>query len=133
MSGLTDPIADMLTRIRNAGMAGHPNVLVPASKMKITLAKVLKEQGFLRDYEMVRGQRFRVMRLHLLYDENKEPLIKGIQRISRPGRRWYTGKEHIPVVYGGFGVSVLTTPQGVMAGREASKRGIGGEVLCHVW
>jgi len=133
LSGLTDPIADMLTRIRNAGMAGHPNVLVPASKMKIAIAKVLKDEGFVRDYEMVRGQPFRVLRLHLLYDEHKEPLIKGIQRVSRPGRRWYVGKEHVPSVYGGFGISVLTTPEGVMAGGEAQRRGIGGEVLCRVW
>ena len=133
MSGITDPIADMLTRIRNAGTAGHPNTLVPASNMKIAIARVLKDEGFIRDFEMVRGQRFRVLRLHLLYDENKEPLIKGIKRVSKPGLRAYVGKDRLPRVYGGFGLAILTTPQGVMTGGDARRRGIGGEVLCHVW
>ena len=133
MSGLTDPIADMLTRIRNAGMARHPNMLVPASNIKIAIARVLKEEGFIRDYELVRGQPFRVLRLHLLYDENKESIIKGIQRISKPGGRWYVGRDKIPRVYGEIGIAILTTPQGVLTGGEARRRRVGGEVLCHVW
>ena len=133
MSGITDPIADMLTRIRNAGMAQHPNVLVPASNIKVALSHILKEEGFIRDYEMVRGQRFRVLRLHLLYDEQREPLIRGIQRASTPGRRLYVGKDKIPRVFGGQGVAVMTTPQGVMTGGRARQQGVGGEVLCYIW
>jgi small subunit ribosomal protein S8 len=133
MSGITDPIADMLTRIRNAGMVRHPNVLVPASHMKIAIARVLKEEGFIRDYELLRGQPHRVLRLHLLYDEHKAPLIKGIRRVSKPGLRVYVGKDRLPRVYGGFGTALLTTPQGVITGHEARRRGMGGEVLCYVW
>ena len=133
MSGVTDPIADMLTRIRNAGMARHANLLVPASNMKIAIARVLKEEGFIRDYELVRGERHRVLRIHLLYDEKKGSLVKGIKRISRPGLRTYVGTDKIPRVYRGFGVSILTTPQGVITGGEARRRGVGGEVLCYVW
>jgi small subunit ribosomal protein S8 len=133
MSGITDPIADMLTRIRNAGTAQHSNVLVPASNIKVELGRVLKEEGFIRDYEIVRGQRFRVLRLHLLYDEHREPLIRGIKRASTPGRRFYVGKSEIPRIFGGQGVAIITTPQGVMTGRQARQRGVGGEVLCYLW
>ena len=133
MSGITDPIADMLTRIRNAGTAQHPNVMVPSSNIKVALSRILKEEGFIRDYEMVRGQRFPVLRLHLLYDEQREPLIRGIKRASTPGRRLYVGKDKIPRVFGGQGVAIMTTPLGVMSGRQARQRGIGGEVLCYIW
>ena len=133
MSGLTDPIADMITRIRNGGMARHSNVVIPASNMKLALARVLKEEGFIREWESVGNPPQRSLRVHLLYDEYKTPLIKGIQRASKPGRRFYVSKDDIPRVYGGLGVSILTTPQGLMTGRRAKQQGVGGEVICYIW
>ena len=135
MSGLTDPIADMLTRIRNAGAMGHPNVLVPASQMKVSIAKVLKEEGFIRDYELLRGQPFRNIKIQLMYDSPEVPRIHGIKRISRPGLRKYVGNKEASGPRGGAqeGTLVLSTPQGVIAGSEARRRGIGGEVLCSIW
>jgi small subunit ribosomal protein S8 len=133
MTAVTDPIADMLTSIRNALAVGHETVLVPSSKMKIAIAKILKNEGFIRDYEVVRGHSYPMLRIHLAYRGNKEPVISGLKRVSKPGLRVYVGKGEIPRVYGGLGIAILSTPQGVMTGKEAWRRKIGGELLCYVW
>ena len=132
MGTITDPIADMLTRVRNAGMAGHSSTLIPLSRTKLALAQVLAGEGFIRDYEVLRGHPQRILRLHLLYAESK-PRIQGLRRISRPGLRKYVGRGEIPRVYGGLGMAVVSTSQGIMTGREARRRRIGGELLCYVW
>ena len=130
---VTDPVADMLTRIRNAIQVRHESVLVPNSKMKLAIAKILKEEGYIRDYDMPRGHAHPTLRLHLTYRERREPAIRGLKRVSKPGLRVYVGKGEIPRVYGGLGVAILSTSQGLMAGRQAWRRGIGGELLCYVW
>ena len=133
MSGVTDPIADMLTRMRNAGMARHDSVLVPLSKAKQAVADILKDEGFIRDVDTVRSGPWRMLRLRLLYTGRAQTAIRGLKRVSRPGLRVYVGRGEIPRVYGGLGVAILSTSQGVMTGHEARNRGIGGEVLCYVW
>lgn len=130
---ITDPIADMLTRIRNATMARHDEVRLPSSKMKVAIARVLKEEGFIKDYEeVVEGLR-RFLRLKLAYTGKKEPVLTGLKRVSKPGLRVYVQKREIPRVYGGLGVAILSTPQGIMTGQQAWRRHVGGEVLCYVW
>lgn len=133
MSGVTDPIADLLTRVRNAGMARHESVLVPVSKMKQSVANILKEEGFIRDVETVKSGQWPMLRLRLLPTVRNQASIRGLKRISRPGLRVYVNREEIPRVYGGLGVAILSTSQGVMSGQDARNRGIGGEVLCYVW
>ncbi len=133
MSGVTDPIADLLTRVRNAGMARHESVLIPVSKMKQSLANILKEEGFIRDVETVKSGQWPMLRLRLLPSVRNQASIRGLKRISRPGLRVYVDRENIPRVYGGLGVAILSTSQGVMSGQDARNRGIGGEVLCYVW
>ena len=131
---VTDTIADMLTRIRNVNMNGSDFVLVPSSNSKISIAKVLKDEGFIKDYEIIKGDTpQRVIKIHLKYTEDKEPVLKGLKRVSKPGLRVYVGKGEIPRVYGGMGIAILSTTQGIMAGKEAWRKGIGGEVLCYVW
>ena len=130
---VTDPIADMLTRIRNAQSMRHQSLVMPVSKIKVSIAKVLKEEGFIRDYDTLRGQPQAMLRIHLAYHQNKEPSISGLKRISKPGLRVHVGKGEIPRVYGGLGIAVLSTPRGVMVGRDAWRQGIGGELLCYVW
>mgnify|MGYP000960650102 FL=1 len=130
---VTDPIADMLTRIRNAIQVRHDSVMMPHSKMKLSIAKILKEEGFIRDYDLPRGQVHPTLRLHLTYREGREPAIAGLKRISKPGLRVYVGKKEIPRVYGGLGVAILSTSNGVMAGRQAWRTGMGGELICYVW
>jgi small subunit ribosomal protein S8 len=130
---VSDPIADMLTRIRNANMARHDFVLIPASKMKLAITKILKIEGFISDYEVLRGKSHRVIKIHLKYDEQNRPVISGLERISKPGLRVYTGRGEIPRVYGGLGISILSTPEGVITGQQAWRKGIGGELLCYVW
>jgi small subunit ribosomal protein S8 len=130
---VTDPIADMLTRIRNAIMARHDFVLVPASKTKLSIARILKEEGFISDYEVLRGKPHRVIKLHLKYDEQSKPIISGLERVSKPGLRVYVGQKEIPRVYGGLGVAIISTPKGVITGKQAWHQGIGGEILCYVW
>jgi len=130
---VTDPIADMLTRIRNAIQVRHDSVMMPHSKMKLSIAKILKEEGFIRDYDLPRGQVHPTLRLHLTYREGREPAIAGLKRISKPGLRVYVGKKEIPRVYGGLGLAILSTSQGVMAGRQAWRTGMGGELICYVW
>jgi small subunit ribosomal protein S8 len=130
---VTDPVADMLTRIRNAIQVRHESVLVPSSKLKVAIAKILKEEGYIRDYDMPRGQIHPTLRLHLAYREGRTPAITGLKRVSKPGLRTYVGKGEIPRVYGGLGVAIISTSQGIMAGRRAWRMGIGGELLCYVW
>ena len=116
---VTDPVADMLTRIRNAIQVRHESVMMPHSKMKLAIAKILKEEGYIRDFDLPRGQAHPTLRVHLTYREKREPAITGLKRISKPGLRVYVGRGEIPRVYGGMGVAILSTPQGVMAGRQA--------------
>ncbi|OGO04315.1 MAG: 30S ribosomal protein S8 [Chloroflexi bacterium RBG_13_54_9] len=129
----TDPIADMLTRIRNAMGAKHDFVLIPASKIKIAIAKILREEEFILDYEVLRDSPQRTIKVHLRYAAKKQPVLAGLQRVSKPGLRVYVQKGEIPRVYGGLGVAILSTPQGVMTGQQAWRRRVGGEVLCYVW
>ncbi len=135
---MTDPIADMLTRIRNALIVGHSSVAMPASKIKVAIAKILKEEGYISSYEVVDGTIpvQKVLRVRLKYvGERRErtPVITGLERVSRPGRRVYTGKQEIPWVLSGMGIAILSTPKGVMTGQRARQLGVGGEVLCKVW
>ncbi len=130
---VTDPVADMLTRIRNGIQARHDSVLVPHSKLKLSVAQILKEQGYIRDFDIPRGQTFPNLRLHLSYRNGREPVITGLKRVSKPGLRVYVGRGEIPRVYGGIGIAIVSTSQGLMTGRQAWRSGIGGELLCYVW
>ncbi len=130
---MSDPIADMLARIRNAVMARHDYVDVPASRLKLEIARILKREGFIRGYEVREEGPKKTIRIHLAYTEKGEPLITGLQRVSKPGLRVYVKRNQIPRVYGGLGIAILSTPQGVMTGQEAWRRRLGGEVLCYVW
>lgn len=132
---VTDPIADMLTRIRNAGIARHPQAAMPTSRMREAIAKILKEEGFIQDYEILPGKITSTLLLHLKYtrDRRPEPVIMGLKRISKPGLRIYRKKNEMPWVRSGLGVAVVSTSKGVMTGRQARREGVGGEVLCYVW
>jgi small subunit ribosomal protein S8 len=130
---VSDPIADMLTRIRNAVIVRHDSVLVPSSRMKLAITKILKEEGFIADYEVLRGKPHRAIKLHLRYDEKKQPIISRLERISKPGLRVYVGQKEIPRVYGGVGIAILSTAKGVMTGQQAWRHKLGGELLCRVW
>jgi small subunit ribosomal protein S8 len=135
---VSDPIADMLTRIRNAIMIGQSQVAMPSSKMKVEIAKILKEEGYLEKYQVVEGERpgQPVLRLRIKYvgeRRNRRPVLTGLERVSRPGRRVYTKKRDIPWVLSGMGVAILSTPKGVMTGQKARSLGVGGEILCKVW
>lgn len=130
---VSDPIADMLTRIRNAIMARHDSVPMPASKMKLAITRILKAEGFINDYEVVKGKSSRVIKIGLRYDENNQSVITGLERVSKPGLRVYTGSRETPRVYGGLGIAIVTTPKGVMTGQQAWRQGVGGELLCYVW
>ncbi len=132
---MTDPIADMLTRIRNATLAHHPRVDVPASKVKMEIARILEREGYILAYRLVEkeGAVQKTIRLTLKYGPRGERVITGIERVSRPGRRVYFGSDNVPTVLAGLGTSILTTSRGVMTGRDARKEGVGGEVLCNVW
>jgi small subunit ribosomal protein S8 len=123
----------MLTRIRNACMARHATVAMPSSKMKLSIARILKSEGFIRDFEIQAGQPRDTIVLHLKYTTDRRPVITGLKRVSKPGLRVYTGRAEIPRVRGGLGLSILSTPKGVMAGHEAWQQHVGGEVLCYVW
>ena len=130
---MTDPIADMLTRIRNAVTVKHDYVNIPASKMKTAIAKVLKDEGFVRDFETFEEGPRRFLRIHLRYTDKREPLLSGLKRVSRPGLRVYVEKREIPRVYNGLGIAILSTPKGIMAGQQAWRMQTGGEILCYVW
>ena len=131
---ITDPISDMLTRMRNALMVRYDHVVMPSSKMKIGIARILRKEGFIRDYEPVDsdGPKKQV-KLYLSYSDEGEPLIKGLKRVSKPGLRVYLGRREVPRFYGGRGVSIVSTSQGLMTGQEAWRRGVGGELLCYIW
>ncbi len=130
---MTDPIADMLTRIRNAQKARHEKVEMPSSKIKREIARILKEEGFIKDYKPILDQRREILAVFLRYDSNEQPVIQGLKRFSRPGQRVYVGKEEIPMVRGGMGVAILSTSRGVMTDREARNQGVGGEWVCSIW
>lgn len=135
---VSDPIADMLTRIRNAVLIGHTTVALPNSKLKVAIAKILKEEGFVTGYEVVDGKipQQKMLRIRLKYvgeRREKRPVITGLERISRPGMRIYAGKQEIPWVLAGMGIAILSTPKGVMTGQRARQLGVGGEILCKVW
>jgi small subunit ribosomal protein S8 len=130
---VNDPIADMLTRIRNACMARHTTVAIPVSKMKIAIAEILKREGFIRDFEVQKSDPVDSIVITLKYTSDRRPVITGLKRVSKPGLRIYSGRADIPRVRGGLGLSILSTPKGVMAGHEAWQEHVGGEVLCYVW
>lgn len=130
---ISDPIADMLTRVRNALKARHPKVDVPASKIKTEIARILKDEGYILNYKIVDEGNHKAIRVYLKYTPANQPVISTIERVSRPGCRVYVGSGEIPKVLGGLGVNILTTPRGVMTGRSAQKEGVGGELLCQVW
>ena len=131
---MTDPIADMLTRIRNANTAKHDTVDVPSSKMKLAIAKILLDEGYIKSYELVENGKFNDIRITLKYGAAKnEKIISGLQRISKPGLRIYAGKDELPTVLGGLGIAILSTNQGVITDKEARKLQVGGEVLAFVW
>ena len=130
---MTDPIADMLTRIRNALIASYNTVDVPSSKLKINVANVLKSEGFIKNYRIMKKERRETIRIFLKYDDKGAPVIGGLKRVSKPGRRSYTKSDRIPQVLDGFGVNILSTSKGVITDREARKMGVGGEILCSVW
>ena len=130
---MTDPIADMLTRIRNANTALHSSVEVPASRIKTALAQILQEEGFVSGYEVIDDKKQGIIRIKLRYNNGKERVVTGLKRISKPGLRVYARKDEIPRVLGGLGVAVISTSQGVMVDKKARAQGLGGEVLCYIW
>jgi small subunit ribosomal protein S8 len=130
---VTDPIADMLTRIRNAVSAKHENVAMPSSKIKVAIARVLKDEGFIRDFQIDSESTRPMLKIELSYTGRKEPVLSGIKRVSKPGLRVYVQKREIPRVLGGLGVAILSTPEGVMTGQVARQKSVGGEVICYVW
>jgi small subunit ribosomal protein S8 len=132
---MTDPIADMLTRIRNAGQARKEQVSIPASNLKIGIAQILKEEGYIKKYKVIRSAKNKQgsLRLTLRYDDESKCVIEGLVRVSRPGRRVYVGQEHHLKSQGGMGILILSTSKGIMTNKEATRRNVGGEVLCSVW
>jgi small subunit ribosomal protein S8 len=130
---LTDPIADMLARIRNANKALHERVSMPSSKMKVEIARLLKEEGYIRDYRIEKGESFDTLVIDLKFGRNRERVISGLKRVSTPGRRVYARKDRLPRVLGGMGVAILSTSSGLVTGRTAQERGIGGEVVAFIW
>jgi small subunit ribosomal protein S8 len=129
----TDPIADFLTSIRNAGKAGHRKVDIPASRIKAEIAKLLQFYGFIQDYLLIKDNKQNVLRLYLKYDENGKPVITGLRRVSSPGARRYVSAKEMPRVFNNLGMAILSTPKGLMAERDARKLNVGGEVLCYIW
>jgi small subunit ribosomal protein S8 len=130
---MTDPIADMLTRIRNGSKAKLEKVDIPSSKLKLEIAKILKDEGYIKNLKMVKDRRQGVIRVYLKYTDDEAPVIQGIKRVSKPGCRVYAGNDAIPKVLAGLGVAILSTPKGIQTGKQAKKDNVGGEVLCHVW
>lgn len=130
---MTDPLADMLTRIRNACIARHERVDIPASKLKLEIARILKEEGYIKNFKLIKDNKQGILQIYLKYEEGGRPVIEGIERVSKPGRRVYTGADDIPRVLGGLGIAILSTSRGVMTDHKARKMHVGGEVLCKVW
>lgn len=129
----SDPIADMLTRVRNAYAAGHPKVDVPASKLKMEIARILREEGYILNFKLAEEGSKRTIKIYLKYTPTNQPVISNISRVSRPGCRVFVGSKEIPNVLGGMGINILTTPRGVMTGKQARTEKVGGELLCEVW
>lgn len=130
---ITDTIADMLTRIRNANQRRHETVEMPVSKMRLEIAKILKREGFIKNFQVVQSRPVDLLRIHLRYLDEDQLVITGLKRVSRPGRRYYVGKDEIPSVRGGIGIAILSTPKGILTDRQSRKENTGGEVLCYVW
>lgn len=130
---MTDPIADMLTRIRNANTAGHETVEVPASKIKISIAQILKDEGYIKDFEVIEDNKQGMINIALKYGANKERVISGLKKISKPGLKVYAKKDEVPKVLGGLGIAIISTSNGVISDKAARKLGVGGEVICYVW
>ena len=130
---VNDPISDMLTRIRNALAIRKRYVVIPASKLLVEIARVLKSEGYIEHYSVTKDRPQPMLRVQLKYDADEEPVLSGLQRVSKPGRRVYTKRQNIPLVLSGMGISVLSTPRGVMTGKQAHRLGVGGEVLCYIW
>jgi len=133
---ISDPIGDMLTRVRNAILVGHASVALPSSQIKVAIATILREEGYIQDFELAESGTRKTLRLWLKYSgerRTRQPAISGLQRVSRPGRRVYTSKDSIPWVLSGMGVAILSTPKGVITGQQARRLNVGGEVLCYVW
>ena len=133
MAMVTDPVADMLTRVRNGSLAEHEKVDIPSSRLKVRLAEILKEEGFIKNFRLIEDKRQGVLRIYLKYGPAQERVISGLRRVSKPGKRRYVGADRIPSVLGGMGVAILSTPQGLLTDRESRKAKVGGEVLCYVW
>ena len=130
---ITDPIADLLTRIRNANTVNRDKVEVPASRVKKAIVEIIKQEGFIKDFEYIEDGKQGILRLYLKYGQNKEKVITGLKRISKPGLRVYAKKDEIPRVLGGLGVALISTSKGIMADKKARQQGLGGEVICYVW
>lgn len=130
---VSDPVADMLNRIRNAIMMHHDSVMVPASRIKLAIARVLKDEGFVSDFQVVKGKVDREIKISLRYLDKNRPVITGLERVSKPGLRVYVQQNEIPRVYGGLGIAIVSTPKGVMTGTTAYRQGTGGEFLCNIW
>jgi small subunit ribosomal protein S8 len=130
---ITDSIGDMLTRVRNAATVRHDTVEMPASKLKVAILKILKEEGFIGDYEVIKAKPEKLIRIRLKYGDDNRSIISGIERVSKPGLRVYAQHNEIPRVYGGVGIAILSTAKGVVTGQNARRNGVGGEVLCYVW
>lgn len=130
---MTDPVADMLTRLRNASLAKHTEVTMPASQLKHQIARILKDEGYIVDYELVQDPPQGTLKVSLKYGEDRMPALSGLKRVSKPGLRVYTGKSRIPRVLGGLGTVIISTPKGLMTGRDAWRQNLGGEVVAYVW
>ena len=130
---MTDPVADMLTRIRNANTVGHETVAVPASKIKISIAQILKDEGYIKEFEVIEDNKQGMINIALKYGANKERVISGLKKISKPGLKVYAKKDEVPKVLGGLGIAIISTSKGVISDKEARKQGVGGEVICYVW
>ena len=128
-----DPIADMLARLQNAAAVKHQQVIMPASKLRVAVARILKDEGYIEKLEVSKDKPQGMLRLWLRYDENRKPILSGVKRISKPGRRVYAGKAEVPWVRQGLGIAIVSTTQGVMTGARAKRMGLGGEILCYVW
>jgi len=130
---MTDPIADFLTRIRNANMAKHDTVEIPSSKLKLSIAEILKKEGFVKDFELKKGDKQGILKVYMRFGPDSTRVISGMKRISKPGLRVYAKKDELPKVLGGLGIAIISTSRGVMTDRDARQAGIGGEVLCYIW
>ncbi|MEW6410391.1 MAG: 30S ribosomal protein S8 [Nitrospirota bacterium] len=130
---MTDPIADMLTRIRNANAIKEEKVDIPASNIKLQIAGILKKEGFIKNYKMLKGNQRGIIRIYLKYSEKEEPVITGLKRVSTPGKRVYTKKDKLPRIMGGTGIAIISTSKGILTNKECLRDGVGGEILCYVW